>query len=264
MSKYTTELRFICESLSGLKGSVGETKVLETVEKARPQIFDFIYPIYNEGYRQTLETKILLHFYTREIGMETYGLWKLRLMAKMNEIMPFYNEMYKMAGCEFNPLNDVNYTSELMGSLNRSQDTTDTKVGVDTYDRTLTQGGSQTTESEGDSNTVNKYSATPQGGLTGLMNDEYLTDATINTGEANSRDTVSRDLVDQENTQRNVNDTNTGKLTGLDTRNDMTHVMGKMNSGRTYADVFENYQKKMVNIDMLVIGELEELFMQLW
>lgn len=264
MSKYTTELRYICENLSGLNSSVGYTQVLDVVEKARVKIFDFLYPIFNEGYRQTIETKILLHFYTREIGMETYGLWKLRLMAKMNEIMPFYNKMYEMESCDFNPLNDVDYTSELTGSLNRSQDTTDTRVSKDVYERSLIQGGSQTTESEGDSNTVNKYSATPQGGLEGLMSDEYLTDATVNTGEANSRDILSKDLNDQENTSRDVNGTDTGHLSGVDNRNDITHVMGKSNSSKSYAEMFDEYRQKMVNVDMLVIGDLEELFMQLW
>ena len=100
MSKYTTELRFICETLANLNESVGYdggdvTKidsVKEVIEASRQSIFNFDYPIFDQNYKVTLETKILRHFYTREIGEETYGLWKLRLEDKLNLIMPYYNQ----------------------------------------------------------------------------------------------------------------------------------------------------------------------------
>lgn len=95
MSKYTTELRFICESLAGYEESVGLSSVDEVIKNSMDKIFDFDYPIFDEEYRSVLQTKILLHFYTREIGYETVGRWKLALRSKMLEIMPYYNELYK-------------------------------------------------------------------------------------------------------------------------------------------------------------------------
>ena len=53
------------------------------------------FPIFDENYRSVLETKILRHYYTREIGFETVGLWKHYLKTKLNEIMPKYNKLYE-------------------------------------------------------------------------------------------------------------------------------------------------------------------------
>ena len=71
MSKYTTELRYILEDLAGLKDSVGYNSVATVINEARPKLFDFDYPIFDENYRPVLETKICKHFYTREIGAES-------------------------------------------------------------------------------------------------------------------------------------------------------------------------------------------------
>ena len=78
MSKYTTEVRFICETESGLTESVGYKDIDTVLDNSVDKIFDFDFPIFDENYRGVLERKILLHFYTREIGFETVGLWKLK------------------------------------------------------------------------------------------------------------------------------------------------------------------------------------------
>ena len=76
MSKYTTQVRFICESYAGFDESVGYSKADEVISKAIPMVFDFEFPIFDEAYRNVLCRKILRHYYTREIGAETVGLWK--------------------------------------------------------------------------------------------------------------------------------------------------------------------------------------------
>ena len=63
MSKYTSEVRFICENMAGLVESVGYTGVDDVLKNSRGKIFDFSYPIFDEAYRPVLETKILKHFY---------------------------------------------------------------------------------------------------------------------------------------------------------------------------------------------------------
>ena len=59
MSKYTTEVRFICETFSGLDESKGCFNINEIIEQSRSKIFNFDYPIFDEKYRGVLETKIL-------------------------------------------------------------------------------------------------------------------------------------------------------------------------------------------------------------
>lgn len=125
MSKYTTEVRFLCESLTGHTESVGFNSVDEILNQAAPLIFDFNFPIYDESYRLVLEKKILRHYYTREISEETYGLWKLRLEDRMNIIMPYYNKLYESALLAFNPFYDVDLTTQHEGNQNGVENTSD-------------------------------------------------------------------------------------------------------------------------------------------
>lgn len=103
MSKYTTEVRFICENSAGLSVSEGADNVDSVLDKCWNKVFNFDFPIFDENYRQVLCRKILKHYYTREIAHETVGRWKLALNAKLNEIMPYYNQLYKSELLEFNP-----------------------------------------------------------------------------------------------------------------------------------------------------------------
>ena len=97
MSKYTTEVRYICEMHSGFPvDEMQDHTPDEIISASRSKIFDFSYPIYESGHKPELETKILKHYYTREIGAETVGLWKLWLNDTLNLIMPKYNKLYKV------------------------------------------------------------------------------------------------------------------------------------------------------------------------
>lgn len=157
MSKYTTEVRFICESEAGLKKSGGYNSVDDIITIASPKIFSFNYPIFDTNYKPVLEKKILKHYYTREIGEETVGLWKLRLDTKMNEIMPYYNQLYKSELLEFNPLYTHYITREHTTDLDSTTD------------------NSSTTTDNGYSTDL--YSDTPQGALDGVLAETYLTNA---------------------------------------------------------------------------------------
>lgn len=235
MSKYTTELRFICEEKAGLKGSVGYDKVAEVIEKARPKIFSFNYPIFDPAYKSVLETKILRHFYTREICAETYGRWKLFLEDKMNLIMPYYNQLYKSALLEFNPFYDVDITTTHNGVID----------GRTTHDNTITDDGSGTAE-----NTEwNKFSDTPQGTVANLDNSTYLTDA---------RNITNNGSTTNENTR-----TDEGTGTSNTTEEYLEHVIGKRN-GYTFSKALLEYRDTFLNIDAMIIKELNDLFFTLW
>ena len=143
MSKYATQVRFICETAAGLSDSEGQTSIKQIIAAAIPSVFDFDFPIFDESYRNVLETKILKHYYTREIGLETVGLWKLKLDTKLNEIMPFYNQLYKSELIEFNPMYDVDLTRD--HTLNRSEQTEQT--GTETAD--ATKNGTVDTKTSG-------------------------------------------------------------------------------------------------------------------
>lgn len=127
MSQYTTELRFICEELAGLKKSEGEKKVAEIISAARPKLFDADIPDWNGQYNSGLEEKIMLHYYTREIGFETAGLFRLKLNMRMKEIMPYYNQLYQSETIKFDPLQNIDNTSTHEGTFDGNIDTTSHK-----------------------------------------------------------------------------------------------------------------------------------------
>lgn len=117
MSKYTSLLRYICEAESGFTADELEEKTIdEIIDAARTKIFNFAFPVYDEAFRPTLENEILFHFYMREIGAETYGLWKYYLAKTLREIMPYYNQLYRSATLEFNPFYDVDYSKDHSGN----------------------------------------------------------------------------------------------------------------------------------------------------
>lgn len=135
MSKYTTELRYVCESLYPYRESKGYNDVNDILEETWDKIFDFDFPIFDENYRKPLCKKILKHYYTREICEETYGLWKLRLDDAMNEVMPYFNKLYESELITISPL--VNYRVETQG--NKRKTGTDSVSGsADKTDRTVT------------------------------------------------------------------------------------------------------------------------------
>ena len=162
MGGYTTQVRTICEMYS-TKQRGGYAEIPDIIFEAIPKIFDFSYPIFDESYRRVLETKILMHYYTREICEETVGLWKLRLMSRLNEIMPYYNKLYESELLKFNPFFDVDYTTSHKGRANErkqrlrtldTENTTDFTENIDS-DYTL-----NTTEKIVDNTTENEQTVT--------------------------------------------------------------------------------------------------------
>lgn len=121
MSKYTTEVRFICEEAAGLKQSVGYNDVNDVVQQAYPKIFDSSLVFHNEETKARLLPKILIHYYTREIGFETVGLWKLKLNQKLREILPYYNQLYASEELEYDPLQNVSNTHTHSGNYQDSR-----------------------------------------------------------------------------------------------------------------------------------------------
>lgn len=335
MSKYTTQVRFICETAAGLSESEGQASVKQIIAAAIPSVFDFDFPIFDESYRNVLETKILKHYYTREIGLETVGLWKLKLDTKLNEIMPFYNQLYKSELIEFNPMYDVDLTRD--HTLNRSEQTEQT--GTETADATKngtvdtktsgtktgtsrenidvsenqetdqnsksdtdiknTTGSTSEETATGTKTHYDKYSDTPQGSLQNVQNDTYLTNArmvndndtqtgkttvsgsdtstgsttadtstttnstseTTHTGNTTDETSGTQNTTSEGTEKRNATQTANKELTSLDDY--LEHVKGK-NGGVSYSAMLNEFRTTFLNIDMQVINELSDLFMNLW
>lgn len=147
MAKYTTEVRTICEHFAGLDESVGYASVDDVISQAYPHIFDE-FPLFDETYRETLCSKILKHYYTREIGAESFGLWKLMLNRRMAEIMPYYNQMYESTLITIDPLKNYkggfNRTLNKTGTSHSSDVSSESGSKTGTVDHTHTGGYTDT------------------------------------------------------------------------------------------------------------------------
>ena len=242
MSKYTTEVRFICESKAGLSDSVGFNQIDDVISNSWNKIFDN-FPIFDESYRSVLCSKILKHYYTREISAETVGLWQLWLNTRMGEIMPYYNKLYESALLEFDPFKDTNYSRSHGGTF--TGDTVRNGRSEIDVDNSVTSNGT--------SNSKNLFSDTPQGAITNIENESYLTNATL------IKDTDTNTT----NTDGNSTTQNT-ETTGItNTDNWIETIVGKQ-STVSYSKLLQELRDTFLNIDVMIINDLGDLFMNLW
>lgn len=335
MSKYTTELRYICESLSGLEKSKGFNDIDTIVKNSRDKIFNFQYPFYSLETKINFETDFLKCYYTREICEETFGLWQLRLQNKLNLIMPYYIELYKTLDLEYNPLLDTdittNYTKDSKGNNKGTVDKTDngsskTNTSIKNTEKTNATNSTNTTnntknnstekssrETKGTENGTNEHSSnstvtkkntdrfsdTPQGGLTSLENNTYLTNGRIiddttktnfsennkNSATTNGTDTVTGSVENTvtetgqntttinndvtNNTENNISNT-TSLISNTASENTATNnesftqrVQGK-SSNKSYMEMISEYRKNIININRAIIDDLSDLFILLW
>ena len=255
MSKYTTEVRYICETYAGYSESQGYNRIEDVIRKARPFVFDFDFPVFDGSYRPVLETKILKHYYLQEIGQETVGVWKHFLDMKLNEIMPYYNKLYETAAFQFNPLQDVDYYREHEGSGTGSTETSSESESG--QGGTIRDAGS-TTGTDGNTH-WDYYSDTPQGGVSSLNDNTYLTNARKVTDSGTSGGTT-----DMTRTLNTTGSTETSGTTDVETTDQyIDHIHGKMGT-TPFSKLVEDYRATLLNIDMMIINELQPLFMGLW
>lgn len=230
MSKYTTEVRYICEQKAELKESVGFNSINSVLEKSWDKIFTTNWEIFDESYRKILCEKILRSYYTREICAETVGLWQLWLDSTLCEIMPMYNQLYKTTIYEFNPLYNTDMTTTFTktvtgndsktttGNNSKWNDVSTSSKNTKTDDYVVKDSSKTDSTSKGNTNSessnndtfdeTNKFNDTPQGGVNGIESGNYLTDIRMisRTGTTtNSSDENSTSSLNGTYTNENLN-----------------------------------------------------------
>ena len=247
MSKYTTEVRFICESKSGLESSVGADNVDDIISKSWDKIFTKKAPFFDEEYRSILCQKILKHYYLREICCETVGIWKLWMNTRLEEIMPYYNQLYESTKLKFDPLKDTELT----------RTNNNTKERYLTGKATVNNIQNKTDNRNSTLNVTRKdlYSDTPQGALTGVETETYLTNARKIIDDNNENENITSKLENDANNNYNDNENTT--------ENYVEKITGKT-SGKNYSEMIIDFRNTLVNIDLLVIEEFNDLFFNLY
>ena len=235
MSKYTTEVRFICEHDSGLSESAGSNSVDDIISSSWNKIFTSKCTFFDESYRKIICCKILKHYYLREISAETVGIWKLWMNTKLEEIMPYYNQLYNSAKLEFNPFNDVDLTRQHKRNFEGNTKTEDS--------------GTRNSDTNYNGTNYDLFSDTPQGALTGVDTETYLTNA--------------RKVTDNDNTNVKENTETSAQSDTNTEENYIETLIGKQGT-ESYSSLLQKYRETFLNIDMMVIDEFSELFLGLW
>ena len=251
MSIYTTEVRFICENAIPLNEQGDFTDINTAIEAGRKKIFTFDYQLFDPLYKPVIETKFLRHFYTREIGHETVGLWRLKLQDRWEMKLPYYNKLWESELYKFNPFYDVDYTIYNTGDRysNRVEDT-----DSESRNKNSVSSEGENTRSE---NLISKFSDTPQGALNGVIDTDWLTNATENNSTASGRDkSTSASLGSGKSKLKTVGDIH-------DIDDYQRHVVGKMGT-TSYAKLLMEWRKSFLNIDEMFINEMNDLFMQIY
>ena len=180
--------------------------------------------------KDKLAKKIVDHYYMREIGFETIGLFIHYAKVTMNELMEEYLPLIYSNAIQYDPLVNVDYTE----SFNRNAQTGN--VGT----------SSSSSSSSGSALGVN--SDTPQGQITkaNILAGSYATStsATENENEvSNSTDTQSNSNSLENYTKR---------------------VKGNSGVSATAQKMIEQYRNNIRAIDREIIEKLDILFMGLY
>lgn len=190
------------------------------------------YPIFNESHRNELNKKFLAHFMFREIGAETPDRFNFFLGRKLNEIMPYYNELYRSTCFQYDPL-----SSEYFKYMES--------------EKTL---GTEQSEKEGLEklkNFTENYFANISRNNSNITEDEK--NNTSKSGNENGNDTQTR----TDNLKETVEDTNkintdTDNVTDTTQKNDDTSHGHNLTNGyksSVFADVPQSPFKMQTTVD---------------
>ena len=207
MSKYTLELRYI----------YNDTKF---------NLFDFPYNLYDNDLKPWFEEKFYQHFMFYEIGFDSVAMFKQRLMSKLNDIFPYYKQLYeteiRTKGIDFMLNKDLkeSYVRELTSNSNSNQESNVTSNGLST-------AGQLTPSLIANSEKI----------------DKFMDSAQKDTAESNS--------------------TSTGESTG-NSREEYT-LSSQGNIGITSsAELLAKWRETLLNLDLMIFEECNDLFMQIF
>jgi hypothetical protein len=200
------------------------------------------YPI-NPGFdRSLLNHKICEHYALREIGYETAEQFVFALGRKMNELMPYYNQLYKSAAVDYDMLSNYDLAS--------SSSNTGTSESSAKAQSNGTQSATVDANSSSKQRSRQVDSQTPDAVLSNTGN--YASsvsdvDSTTDSTSHSQTDSSSADMQSQDFTHSAQ--TGAGNSTT------------KGRSGVSGAAMISEYRAAILNIDMMIINDLGELFM---
>ena len=180
--------------------------------------------------KDKLARKIVDHYYMRESGFETIGLFKHYAKVTMQELMEKYLPLIYSASIEYDPLVNVDYTETFEREAN------------------VENTGNSTSESTNNSSGIGINSDTPQGQVNkeNILAGTYATSTTASENESSINDEVNTSSESTNNESYTKN------------------VKGNSGVSATAQKMIEQYRQNIIAIDSEIIKELNILFMGLY
>lgn len=190
-------------------------------------LFDFEYNLYDNELKSVFEKKFIDHFYFYEIGLTPIARFKKALQIKLNDIFPYYKQLYetelRCKDIDFMLNKDLKeqYTRELTGNSSVNQSSTSTSNDT----------------------SLNINNDTPQNKIDDL--DQFMTSASKNT----------------DNSTMNSSGTNSAENNSTETYS----LVSQGNIGVTSsAELLDKWRSVLINIDQLIFNECNDLFMLIY
>lgn len=219
------------------------------------KLWDFDYPSFYQGdEKKAFEQLVIDHYRFRQIGQETPGRFKHYFRTRIREIMPYYIQLYKsvelMATVE-DPFKAYDLTETFTKHTTDKGSTSDTSSSEN----------SLTSESSGNSNEsrsiskIHKYSKTPQGSIDNI--EDYMTEASVD----NDTDTLESSTSDSGSSSGTASATSSGSSEAEGSETYELRRFGNIGV-QPLGQEIEYYRKALINVDMMVIDELKDLFLK--
>lgn len=232
-------------------------------------VWAFDYPSYYKGEQKAaFEQKVIDHYYFRQIGQETPARWLHYFRARIREVMPYYIQLYESEALMHSiedPFGNVDITEtfEEERSVHSTGTLNSETTGSSTDTTTGSSSGTDTTTETLTEDKEHKYSNTPQGAISNL--DSYLTEAAVDNNETATQQEKESSASTQATSTGSASGTREDSSVGTEEGTTRHTYTKKGNQGvNTYAHDMRELRETFLNIDLMIINELKDLFIQIY
>ena len=232
MASYTLELRKVCEyyTRAEVENWFKDYNLSDYLTSEQIQSIETA----GLWSKEKLASKIVDHYFMREIGFETPGLFAHKVKITMKEIMEDYLPVIYSNSIKFDPLVNVDYTETLERSV----------------EGTAENNGTSNSISNSNSSGLNIINNTPQ---------ENITKQNLESGLYASQ-------VNQSDSKSEIEDETVTSNSGTSSQNEEYTKRVKGNSGvsATAQALIMQYREQIRAVDREIIMSLNSLFMGIY
>ena len=252
------------------------------IETYHTDIFDFDYAFYSDNgeEKKAFEELFINHFYYHEIGCETYSRWHRLLKAKLQLIMPYYQQLYQtewqrvgkdmMKSKELVETTTHTLTSHQLGSQ-AQQGTSESSSQSEGSGTETSEANAQSSGSGESSNHSTDLESALENGVPQVHLETDLTRKaqSDSTSTTSTNATTQSDLNATSSSQASSSNhaTNESSLTNQQ-QNQLEEKTTFTSSGdigiQTPAYAITEWRKVIINLNQMVLEDLSSLFIQIY